>query len=313
MGAKGHFLRHISCQNLLSVDDLSHDDVAYILGSAAMFEEKLKEADALDMLQGKILSTLFFEASTRTRLSFETAMHKLGGKVLSVDGSLSSIKKGESLSDMGRIISSYSDIMVMRHPESGSVKELASMSTVPVVNAGDGANQHPTQALLDLYTIVSEKEELAGLNIGFLGDLKYGRTVHSLARLLEDYDVNFVMISHPDLKMPKSLVNELNEMGHSVTEVQNIQEVIGDLDVLYVTRIQEERFPTKDEFERLKSEYQVNAALLKSAKDDLIVLHPLPRVQEIHPELDSDPRAKYFKQAKNGVYVRMALLLGMLM
>ena len=261
------------------------------------------------MLQGKTLTTAFFEPSTRTRLSFEAAMLRLGGQVSSIQyGRSSSSEKGESLQDMGRILSGYADIVAMRHPQSGSVAAFASTANVPVINAGDGANQHPTQALLDLYTIFLEKRTLDRLSIGFIGDLKYSRTVHSLISLLQYYQVTFHFISHPLLALPESIKRSLAEGGQSFQECRELGKALPELDVLYVTRVQKERFADTLEYEQANRDYQLNRAALQRSKADLILLHPLPRLQEIHPELDSDPRAKYFRQAQNGVYVRMALL-----
>ena len=260
--------------------------------------------------EGQILASLFFEASTRTRFSFETAMMRLGGKVTSLEqGQSSSAKKGESLNDMGRIISSYANIVVMRHPEAGSVAELAKYSTVPVINAGDGANHHPTQSLVDIYTILDEKKRLSNLTIGILGDLKYGRTVSSLLTLLSYYPNNrFVLISHPQLKYGSKKVQMIKDLGCDVIETDNLQTYMADLDVLYVTRIQKERFSDLKQYEQVKDNYRITKDSIKRAKQEIIIMHPLPRVNEIDPELDDLPCAKYFKQASNGLFVRMALL-----
>ena len=295
-------------KNLIAVSDLSNDDIDNILEKARHFQRCVTMGQSLDCLHSKIMASLFFEPSTRTRLSFESAMLRLGGQISTMEGRFSSAQKGESLADMGRIVSQYVDLIVMRHPQPHSVAEFAQYATVPVINAGDGPNQHPTQALLDLYTIYSEKQTLAGLKVGFVGDLKYGRTVHSLTRLLQRYDIELSFISTPQLRMPQPLLTELQ--GHSVIvqELGKLEDIIGDLDVLYVTRVQQERFDSAQDYEQVCSAYQINPAMLAKASDDLTVLHPLPRLDEIDPAIDSDPRACYFKQAANGVYARMALM-----
>jgi aspartate carbamoyltransferase catalytic subunit len=280
------------------------------LNTARVFENDANGSQEFKtLLQGKTLTTAFFEPSTRTRLSFESAMLRLGGQVSSIQyGGSSSSEKGESLQDMGRVLSGYADIVAMRHPVNGSVATFAGSARVPVINAGDGSNQHPTQALLDLYTILVEKGRLDGLTIGFIGDLKYGRTVHSLISLLQHYQVKCCFISHPLLALPESIKRSLTDGGHSFQEYEEIGEALPQVDVLYVTRVQKERCADAREYEQSNRNYQLNRDALRRSKPDLILLHPLPRLQEIHTELDSDPRAKYFRQAENGVYVRMALL-----
>jgi aspartate carbamoyltransferase catalytic subunit len=297
-------------RHILAAEDLSAPEIHLVLNTARALERDAGgERKFQTLLQGKTLTTAFFEPSTRTRLSFESAMLRLGGQVSSIQyGGSSSSEKGESLQDMGRILSGYADIVAMRHPLSGSVAAFASAASVPVINAGDGANQHPTQALLDLYTIFQEKRALDGLTIGFIGDLKYGRTVHSLISLLQHYEVNFHFISHPLLALPDSIKESLADGGQSFGDSDELGNVLPQLDVLYVTRVQKERFADPLEYERSNGNYRLNRDTLQRSKPDLILLHPLPRLQEIHPELDSDPRAKYFRQAKNGVCVRMALL-----
>jgi aspartate carbamoyltransferase catalytic subunit len=236
-------------------------------------------------------------------------MLRLGGQVSSIQyGRSSSSEKGESLQDMGRILSGYADIVAMRHPENGSVAAFASTANVPVINAGDGANQHPTQALLDLYTIFLEKGTVDGLTIGFIGDLKYSRTVHSLISLLQHYRVTLHLISHPLLALPEAIKGRLTDGRQSFHEWGELAKALPELDVLYATRVQKERFAEPLEYEQSNRDYQLNRETLHGSKPDLILLHPLPRLQEIHQELDSDPRTKYFHQAQNGVYVRMALL-----
>jgi aspartate carbamoyltransferase catalytic subunit len=297
-------------RHILSAADFTLAEIGLVLNTARVLAQDVEGGRQFKtLLQGRTLTTAFFEPSTRTRLSFESAMLRLGGQVSSIQyGRSSSSEKGESLEDMGRILSGYADIIAMRHPVGGSVAEFANTANVPVINAGDGANQHPTQALLDLYTIFMEKHALDGLNIGFIGDLKYSRTVHSLISLLQHYHVNFHFISHSQLVLPESLKRSLADAGHAVQESDELEKVIPQLDVLYVTRVQKERCADTMEYEQANRNYQLTRDTLRRSKPDLILLHPLPRLQEIHPELDSDPRAKYFRQAKNGVYVRMALL-----
>lgn len=270
----------------------------------ALFEEA-KKMEQNDFLRGKVMATLFFEPSTRTRFSFETAMNKMGGDVITNADMMktSSTTKLETLQDTGKVVSQMADVIVMRHPESGSVAELAEGSDVPVINAGDGASEHPTQALLDLYTIWKEKGTLDGLTIGMVGDLKFGRVPHSDCDLLKHFDVNFVFVSPDALKMP----GELTE-GLEYEEGEDLEALIGKMDVIAMTRIQKERFDSEEEYEKYAGSYVLDKELMSRAKDDAIVLHPLPRVDEISVEVDGDPRAKYFDQVKNGVYVRMALL-----
>ena len=297
-------------RHILAAEDFSAAEVSLVLNAAHVLAQDAnggREFKAL--LHGKTLTTAFFEPSTRTRLSFEAAMLRLGGQVSSIQyGRSSSSEKGESLRDMGRILSGYADVVAMRHPESGSVAAFASTASVPVINAGDGANQHPTQALLDLYTIFVEKGTLDGLTVGFVGDLKNSRTVHSLLSLLQHYGVTLHFISHPLLGLAESIKGSLAGGGQSFQESGELGKALPELDVLYVTRVQKERFADPLEYEQSNRDYQINRDTLQRSKPDLILLHPLPRLQEIHPELDSDPRARYFRQAQNGVYVRMALL-----
>jgi aspartate carbamoyltransferase catalytic subunit len=297
-------------RHVLSAGDFSPAQISMVLHTARVFENDCHGGlQFRNLMQAKTLTTAFFEPSTRTRLSFESAMLRLGGQVSSIQyGRSSSSEKGESLQDMGRILSGYADIVAMRHPDNGSVAEFASTASVPVINAGDGANQHPTQALLDLYTILVEKGTLDGLTIGFIGDLKYGRTVHSLISLLQHYRVNFWFISHPLLALPDAIKGSLAERGHSFKEAGELGKALPQLDVLYATRVQKERFANEEEYEQSNRNYQLNRNTLQRSKPELILLHPLPRLQEIDTELDSDPRARYFRQAQNGVYVRMALL-----
>ncbi len=263
---------------------------------------------------GKILAALFFEPSTRTRLSFESAMHRLGGSVVGfTDPMSSSTAKGESIGDTIRMISGYADIAVMRHSIEGAPKAASLYSEIPVVNAGDGGHQHPTQTLTDLYTIRSARHELNSLKIGLCGDLKFGRTVHSLIEATSRYeDITYYLISPEELSLPKGMLEALKKNPNvTVHEVRNIEDAIENLDILYMTRIQRERFSDKAEYDRLRDFYVLDREKMKKAKPDMLVLHPLPRVNEIAPEVDEDPRAAYFLQAKYGLYVRMALILKM--
>jgi aspartate carbamoyltransferase catalytic subunit len=294
----------LSFRHLLDSNQIQESDLEKLFTLADEYHLKPQ----LDCKQ-KIVATLFFEPSTRTRFSFESAMHRLGGRVLSLEnGETSSVKKGESLADTGRIVSNYADIIVMRHPKIGSVNEFAEFAHVPVINAGDGSNQHPTQSLVDVYTIFREKKTLDGLRIGILGDLKHGRAVHSLMTLLTRYKNNhFTLISHPDLGLAKEDREAFEKHGCKLEETSNLEEGIKNLDVLYVTRTQFERFDAGNS-KGFKDNYCVNKKLLSAAKNDLIVLHPLPRTGEIDSEIDDLPQAKYFAQANYAVFIRMALL-----
>lgn len=268
-----------------------------------------------DVCRHKILATLFFEPSTRTRLSFESAMLSLGGSVLGFSSaSNTSASKGESVSDTISVVSSYCDIIAMRHPKEGAPLVATRKSTVPLINAGDGGHNHPTQTLTDLLTIYREKGRLANLTIGFCGDLKFGRTVHSLTKAMSRYkNIKFVFIAPPELKIPEYLKHDLLDAKNlDYKEVETIEEVIEDLDILYMTRVQKERFFNEQDYIRLKDTYILDLKKLEESKSDLIVMHPLPRVNEIAIEVDDDPRAKYFDQVQNGRFMRMALILKML-
>ena len=264
-----------------------------------------------DVCRGRILATLFFEPSTRTRLSFEAAMLRLGGSVLGfADAASSSSTKGETLADTIRVVSSYADIIAMRNPKEGSALVASQYSQVPIINAGDGGHHHPTQTLTDLLTIRALKGGFEGHTIGFCGDLKFGRTVHSLVKAMSRYKNNkFILISPPELTIPSYITEQvLKPAGIEVIEALRLEEVIGDLDILYMTRVQAERFFNEQDYIRLKDSYILDKEKMKMAKDSMIILHPLPRVNEIAPEVDSDPRAAYFKQVKYGMYARMALI-----
>lgn len=268
-----------------------------------------------DVCRHKILATLFFEPSTRTRLSFESAMLSLGGSILGFSSaSNTSASKGESVSDTISVVSSYCDIIAMRHPKEGAPLVATRKSTVPLINAGDGGHNHPTQTLTDLLTIYREKGRLDNLTIGFCGDLKFGRTVHSLTKAMSRYkNIKFVFIAPPELKIPEYLKHDLLDAKNlDYKEVETIEEVIEDLDILYMTRVQKERFFNEQDYIRLKDTYILDLKKLEKSKSDLIVMHPLPRVNEIAIEVDDDPRAKYFDQVQNGRFMRMALILKML-
>ena len=297
-------------KDILRADQLSVAEVNLIMETAARFEGVLQAGGRLQNMAGKVLATLFYEPSTRTRLSFETAMLRLGGQVISVAEakSSSSAAKGETLFDTGKMIEAYSDVAVIRHPVVGSAQELADGSSVPVINGGDGAGQHPTQALLDLYTIRKEKGRVEGLTVALAGDLKNGRTVHSLSTLLANFGVRFYFVAPQALSMPAEITAGLRQRGVEIVETTDLAEAAAKSDVLYMTRIQKERFADPAEYERLKDSYIVDAALIKKAKQGITLMHPLPRVNEIAKEVDSYEGAAYFRQAANGVPVRMALI-----
>lgn len=299
-------------KHLMSPLDFSVEELDKLFALAGNIEKNpAKYAHACD---GRILATCFYEPSTRTRLSFESAMLRLGGEVLGFsEAASSSAAKGESVSDTIRIISCYADICAMRHPKEGAPMVAAEKSGVPVINAGDGGHQHPTQTLTDLLTIQTLKGHLDNLTIGLCGDLKFGRTVHSLINALVRYpNIRFVFISPEELKVPDYITDSLKEKGIPYEEVIRLENVMPSLDLLYMTRVQKERFFNEEDYVRLKDFYILDAAKMELARPDMLVLHPLPRVNEISVEVDSDPRAAYFKQAQYGVYVRMALILTLL-
>ena len=296
-------------RDIISIKDFSKNEINFILNNAEKMVAYAKGKKYLNNLKGHILSSLFFEPSTRTRLSFESSMNRLGGRVIGfADPTATSQKKGESLADTIRMADSYSDAIVIRHPQEGAARLAAEFAEVPVLNAGDGAGRHPTQCLLDLFTIKSEKKKIEGNNIVLLGDLKYGRTVHSLAYALSLYGVNLTFVSPDSLKMPNEVLNECEELGVQPKYTSNLEKSIKNADVLYVTRIQKERFPDAEEYNQVVGAYKVDKNLLKNARKNLVIMHPLPRITEIDPEIDKTSHALYFKQAFNGVPVRMALL-----
>jgi aspartate carbamoyltransferase len=273
----------------------------------------VKRFGKANLLDGKILANLFYEPSTRTSSSFQAAMLRLGGRNISINSvHYSSVTKGESLPDTVRTLESYCDLTVLRHPQIGAAAEAARYARKPLINAGDGTGEHPTQALLDIYTIEDDLERLDGLTVAMMGDLKYGRTVHSLTRLLSLYETRFYFVSPEILRMPGYILDELQGSGHRFVELRDVDEVIGDVDVLYMTRVQKERFDDPEQYEKLKDCYVVDPELMSHAKQDMILMHPLPRVYEISMAVDDDPRAAYFRQMENGMYIRMALLAAVL-
>lgn len=296
-------------QHILSTKQFDKEGLLSLFQLAVRME-KIAKNGGEKLLSGKIMASLFFEPSTRTRFSFETAMLRLGGSVVSNFDMMktSSLTKKESLEDTGKVVSQMADVIVMRHPETGSVSKLANKSDVPVINAGDGASEHPTQALLDLYTIWKEKGRIDKLTIGMVGDLKYGRVPHSQCDLLKHFKVKFIFVAPKGLSMPVEIVKKLKNSGHGVIQTEKLQAVLSDMDVIGMTRIQKERFKSEKEYKKYAGAYILDKKLMKSAKDDAIIIHPLPRVDEIDKELDKDKRSKYFTQVKNGVYLRMALL-----
>jgi len=296
-------------KDIIAIRDFSKQEINYILNYAKKMVPFALGEKTTTILQGKVLSSLFFEPSTRTRLSFESAMNRLSGRVIGfADPTATSQKKGETLADTIRMADAYSDVIAIRHPLEGAARLAADFSEAPILNAGDGAGRHPTQCFLDLFTILTEKNKIEGQNVVLLGDLKYGRTVHSLAYALSVYGAELTFVSPKSLQMPKEIVDECKELGVTPQSTTKLDRIIKDADVLYVTRIQKERFPDAEEYNRVVGSYKINNELLKPAKEDLIIMHPLPRVTEIHPEVDKTSHAIYFKQAFNGVPIRMALL-----
>lgn len=292
-------------KHIISIADLSRDELELIVATAS----ELKNHPRPQLLHNKVIASCFFEPSTRTRLSFETAVQRLGGSVIGFDtpGNTSLANKGETLADSVKIISSYSDAFFMRHPQEGAARLASEFSSVPVINGGDGSNQHPTQTLLDLFTIYETQGSLEGLKVAFVGDLKYGRTVHSLTQALSLFGCHFYFVAPPALAMPDYLCTALHDAGISFEQTSDLESVIPELDILYMTRVQKERFdPT--EYQHMASEFVLTADHLTHAKPTMKVLHPLPRVDEITTDVDKTPHAYFFEQARNGVYARQALL-----
>jgi len=293
-------------RDIISIKDFSREEISYIFKIAKSMEPLA--AKGSNILKGKILATLFFEPSTRTRLSFESAMHKLGGSTIGfAEAEIASVKKGENLADTIRTVDNYADVIALRHPLEGAARLAAEFSKVPILNGGSGAEEHPTQALLDVYTMNKEKGKIDGLKIAFVGDLRYGRTVHSLAYALSLYNVELYLVSPESLKMRREVLQAIKERIQ-VIERTNLEKIIPLVDVLYVTRIQKERFPDPAEYAKVKGSFKLDLQALTDAKKDLTILHPLPRIDEIAPEVDNTPYARYFQQVRNGIVMRMALL-----
>ena len=292
-------------KSLVSISDYSKEEYLKILDLAAGFE-----ADPVqDILKGYVIATLFFEPSTRTRLSFESAVNRLGGRIIGFsDAGTTSSTKGETLRDTILTVSNYADLIVMRHPVEGGARFASEISPVPIVNAGDGANQHPTQTLLDLYSIRKTQGKLDNLNIFMIGDLKYGRTVHSLLQALSHFNTTFYFISPDELKMPDEYKRYLDNLGLKYYEYKEFTDIVNQADIIYMTRVQKERFSDPIEYEKTKNAYVLRASMLENARPNMKVLHPLPRVNEIHLDVDSHPSAYYFNQAQNGVYARQAII-----
>jgi aspartate carbamoyltransferase catalytic subunit len=296
-------------RSLVSIDDLTTNDILKILDLTGEFEKKPVQK----LLEGRVIATLFFEPSTRTRLSFESAINKLGGKIIGFsDASSSSVSKGETIYDTIRTVNNYCDLIVMRHPVEGSARFASEIATVPVINAGDGANQHPTQTLLDLYSIRKTQGTLDNLNIFMVGDLKYGRTVHSLLMAMSRWNATFNFIAPDELKMPDEFKLYLDNMDLKYYEHTDFTDIISRADIIYMTRVQRERFSDPIEYEKVKNVYVLKDKMLKNTKPNMRILHPLPRVNEIHIDVDRNPKAYYFEQALNGVYTRQAILCSLL-
>ncbi|MFW5946443.1 MAG: aspartate carbamoyltransferase [Candidatus Natronoplasma sp.] len=295
--------------HVVAIDDFTIDEIRTILDLA---KEMIPIAEGKKIntdFEGKILATLFFEPSTRTRLSFEAAIKRMGGRCIGfARPGTSSAKKGETLADTIRVAAGYADMIVLRHPQEGAARLASNFSEVPVINAGDGAGHHPTQTLLDLFTIREEKGSISNNHIGIAGDLKYGRTVHSLTKALSMFDTEMTFISPPSLKMPEEITDMLKREDIEYHEFEQIEDTLNDLDLLYMTRIQRERFPSDEDYQKVARSYHLEKDILKNSKEDLKVMHPLPRVDEIKADVDATPKARYFQQAANGVPTRMALL-----
>ena len=293
---------------LITMDDLTNEEIIQILDAANTLLPVARGEVYLPLLQGKVLGNLFFENSTRTRMSFETAMKRLGGEVLNLSTIGSSVAKGETLYDTMQMVDGYSDIAVIRHPRQGAAQYSADAVNIPILNAGDGAGNHPTQTMLDLFTIRESHGSLEGLNVMMVGDLRYGRTTHSLSHALVRFGAKLTLVSPKSLRMPIEIVSDLKSHGADINETEEMTSSISSADVIYMTRIQKERFPDEDEYNKVADVYKLDASDLVEAKNEMIIMHPLPRVNELHPNVDSTEHAKYFQQAFNGVPTRMALL-----
>ena len=292
-------------RSLISINDYSKEEQIKILDLAEGFEKNPRQ----NILNNKVIATLFFEPSTRTRLSFESAISQLGGKIIGfTDAASSSVSKGETLMDTIKTVANYSDLIVMRHPLDGSSRWASEVADVPIINAGDGANQHPTQCLLDMYSIRKTQGSLDNIHIAFVGDLKYGRTVHSLVIALSQFNTTFHLVSPDELKLPSAVKKYIKDAGLNYHQYTDMNEVMNKVDILYMTRIQKERFADPIEYEKVKNSYILKNEMMENTKENMRVLHPLPRVNEIEEAVDQNPKAYYFQQALNGVYVREALL-----
>ncbi|MDH4123280.1 MAG: aspartate carbamoyltransferase [Thermoplasmata archaeon] len=295
--------------DLVAIRDFSRDQIEHIMDLAEKMVPIALGQERSDLLAGYVQSSLFFEPSTRTRLSFASAMARLGGATLGFDQpGGSSVQKGETLADTIKMVDSYSDVIVLRHHSEGSARLAAYFAEKPVINAGDGAGQHPTQTILDLFTIRKAKGKIDGVNVALVGDLKYGRTAHSLAEALALFGAELMFVAPANLQMPKETIRAVDKLGGKPKTMTSIEQAVPEADVLYITRIQKERFPDLAEYQKVAGSYKINNALLKDAKTELSIMHPLPRVDEIHPDVDLSPHALYFQQAFNGVPVRMAIL-----
>lgn len=314
MATKNANSNGLTGQNIISVDQFDRDKLDYVFARAREMRELVQRVGGCDLLKGNILTALFYEPSTRTSASFIAAMERLGGSVIPITQGVqfSSVSKGETLADTIRTLEQYSDVIVLRHPETGSAQMAADYASIPVINAGDGAGEHPTQALLDLFTIREELGTLDGLKVAMVGDLRYGRTVHSLTKLLLQYNVSLRFVSPEILRMPLSIMNQVIDAKVNVRETHDVADVIENADVLYVTRVQKERFSDLSQYEQVKDQYEITTELMGQAKEKMVIMHPLPRVGEIHYNVDKDPRAAYFRQVQNGMFIRMALLAAVL-
>jgi aspartate carbamoyltransferase catalytic subunit len=300
-------------RDIVSVRQFTRDDLNYIFSVADEMRSLVRRVGATDLLKGHILANLFYEPSTRTFASFAAAMQRLGGSVIPIHGvQYSSVSKGESLPDTIRTLECYADVIVLRHPEVGASEVAARYASKPIISAGDGVGEHPTQGLLDLYTIYSELGAIDNLRVAMVGDLKHGRTVHSLARLLRMYTTELTFVSPEILRLPAEIKQELLDAGRTVLETDDVENVISGADIIYVTRVQRERFDDMREYEAVKDCYEITPELMSKAKHRMALMHPLPRVGEIHYDVDDDPRAAYFRQMENGMYIRMALLAAVL-
>lgn len=299
----------IKNKSLISITDYNKEEYLKILDVASKFEEWRDRNENRRLLERYVVASLFFEPSTRTKLSFDSAVSRLGGKVIGFsDISTTSVQKGESLKDTIKTVNCYCDLIVMRHPRDGSARYASEIATVPVINAGDGSNQHPTQTLLDMYSIQKTQGTLENLSICFVGDLKYGRTVHSLTQALSNFNCNFYFCSPEELKIPDEIKFHLNETNLKYEEIDNFIDVISEIDILYMTRVQKERFSDPIEYERVKNAYVLRDNMLQGTKENMKVMHPLPRVSEISTDVDTNQKAYYFEQPLNGIYVRQAII-----